>query len=90
MDLLSAIPLQAVLHSAGPTGPGSVILPLQKLYLTARVALLKSMEYLWNKTLLLRGKRDGTNRSSDIISVKYSHITKSWESAADMGSCSIC
>lgn len=85
MDRLSATRLRAMLHSAGPTGPGSVMLPLQKLYLTECVAPLKSMKYLWNKTMLLRGRRDGTNRSSDIISVKCSHITKSWKSAADGG-----
>lgn len=56
MDLLSATPLRAALHSAAPTGPGFVTLPLQELYLTECVAPLKSMKYLWNKTLLLRGK----------------------------------
>lgn len=43
MDLLSATPLQAVLHSAGPTGAGSVTLPLEKLTLCR--APLKSMKY---------------------------------------------
>lgn len=89
-DLLSATPLRAVLRSAGPTGPGPVTLPLQKPYFTACVAPRKSMKYLRNKTLPLRGKRDGTNRSSDITRVKHSHITKSWESAADVGSCGGC
>lgn len=62
VDLFSATPLRAALHSAGPAGPGSVTLPLQKLYLTAHVAPRKSMKYLWNKTLLLKGKRDGTEQ----------------------------
>lgn len=44
------------------------------------------MKYLWNKKLLLRGQRDGANRSSDVISVKCSHTAKSWESAAHVGS----
>lgn len=90
MDLSSGTHLWAVLHSAGPTRPGSVTLPLPQLYLTECVAALKSVKYLWNKLLQLRGKKDGTNSSSGMISAKCNGITKSWEGAADVGSCSSC
>lgn len=38
VDLLSATPPRAVLRSAGPTGPGSITLLLQKLYHIAHIA----------------------------------------------------
>lgn len=90
MDLSCGTHLWAVLGTAGPTRPGSVTLPLPQLYLTECVALLKSVKYLWNKLLLLKGKKDGTNSSSGVLSVKCSHITKSWECTADVGPCSSC
>lgn len=90
MDLLSATPLQTVFHSEDLSGPESVSLALQKLYLTACVAEAQSMKYLWNKMLLLTEKRDGTDRSFGINSVKRSHIAKSLESTTKAAFCSSC